>query len=129
MLRFGTDRDPPNRWGNNNNDEEENLEWRRLLRESMRDLNRRAFIADCKRGDHDNAPDRPPHDYYAFNLDDPASVYARAYAVHKCLADVRQKARKARRAVPPIEALPQAIRGCSRRFLKEYLEDWAAGRV
>jgi hypothetical protein len=102
-------------------------EWRRLLRESMRDLNRRAFIADCKRGD--NAPDRPPHDYYAFNLDDPASVFWRASAVCKCLADVRRKAWKARRALPPIEALPQAIRACSRRFLKEYLEDWAGGRV
>ncbi len=125
MLRFGTDRDPPNRWGNNYDEEEE--EWRRLLLASMRDLNRRAYTADCRKGD--NTPDRPPHDYYAFNLDDPASVYARAYAVHKCLADVRRKARDARRALPPIEALPQAIRGCSRRFLKEYLEDWAGGRV
>ena len=102
-------------------------EWRRLLRESMRDLNRRAFIADCKRGD--NAPDRPLHDYYAFNLDDPASVFWRTSAVCKCLADGRRKARDARRAVPTIEALPQAIRACSRRFLKEYLEDWAGGRV
>ena len=123
MLRFGTDCYPPNRWGN----DKEVKEWRRLLRESMRDLNRRAFIADCKRGD--NAPDRLPHDYYAFNLDDPASVNARAYAVYGCLADVRQKAREERRAVPTIEALQQAIRAFSRRFLKEYLEDWAAARV
>ena len=122
MLRFGTDCYPPNRWGN---DKEE--EWRRLLRESMRDLNRSAFIAECKI-DH-NTPDQPPHDYYAFNLDDPASVYARAYAVYRCLADVRQKARDAERALPPIEALPQAIRACPRQFLKEYLEDWAGGRV
>jgi hypothetical protein len=123
MLRFGTDCYPPNRWGN----DEEEKEWRRLLRESMHDLNRRAFIADCKI-DH-NTPYQPPHDYYAFNLDDPASVYARAYAVYRCLADVRQKARDAARALPPIEALPQAIRACPRRFLKEYLEDWAAGRI
>ncbi len=30
------------------NDEEE--EWRRLLRESMHELNRRAFTADCRAG-------------------------------------------------------------------------------
>ncbi len=93
----------------------------------MRDLNRRAFIADCKLGGDHNTRDQPPHDYYAFNPDDPASVFARAYAVHRCLADVRQKARDARRALPPIEALPQAIRGCQRQFLMEYLEDWARG--
>ena len=125
MLRFGTDCYPPNRWGNNYDAEEK--EWRRLLRESMRDLNRRAFIADCKI-DH-NTPDQPPHDYYAFNLDDPASVYERAYAVYSCIDDVRKKARAEMRAVPPIEALPQAIRACPREFLKEYLEDWAGGRV
>ena len=102
-------------------------EWRQLLHESMRDLNRRAFIADCRAGY--KTPDQTPDDYYAFNPDDPDSVYERAYAVHRCLVDVRRKARKGRRAVPTIEALPQAIRGCSRRFLKEYLEDWAAGRV
>ena len=123
MLRFGTDCYPPNRWGN----DAEEKEWRRLLRESMRDLNRRAFIADCKI-DH-NTPDQSPHDYYAFNPDDPDSVYERAYAVYSCLVDVRRKAKVEMRAVPPIEALPQAIRGCSRRFLKEYLEDWAGGRV
>ena len=33
------------------------------------------------------------------------------------------------RGVPTIEALPQAIRGCSRRLLMEYLEDWARMRV
>jgi hypothetical protein len=129
MLRFGTDykhhhqHHNNGKGNNNNNDEEEKDEWRRLLRESMHDLNRHAFIADCKI-DH-NTPDQPPHDYYTFNLDDPASVYARAYAVYRCLADVRRKATEERRAVPPIEALPQAIRGCSRGFLKEYLEDWA----
>ena len=123
MLRFGTDCYPPNRWGN----DAEEKEWRRLLRESMRDLNRRAFIADCKI-DH-NTPDQSPHDYYAFNPDDPDSVYERAYAVYSCLVDVRRKATDAKRAVPTIEALPQAIRGCSRRFLKEYLEDWARMRV
>ena len=102
-------------------------EWRRLLLASMRDLNRRAFTADCRAGY--KTPDQTPDDYYAFNLDDPASVYERAYAVHSCIDDVRRKAKAERRAVPPIEALPQAIRGCSWRFLKEYLEDWAAGRV
>ncbi len=122
MLRFGTDCYPPNRWGN----DEEEKEWRRLLRESMRE-NRRAFIADCRRGD--NAPDQPLHDYFSFDPDDSISVFWRASAVCKCLADVRQKAREERRAVPTIEALPQAIRAFSRRFLKEYLEDWAAARV
>ena len=128
MLRFDTNHKHHNHHGkgNNNNDEEEK-EWRRLLHESMCDLNRRAFTADCRAGY--KTPDQTPDDYYAFNLDDPASVYAHAYAVYRCLVDVRQKARKGRRAVPPIEALPQAIRGCSRRFLKEYLEDWAGGRV
>ena len=107
------------------NDEEE--EWRRLLRESMRDLNRRAFIADCN-GGHKTS-DQRPNDYFSFDPDDPISVFWRASAVCKCLADVRRKATDAKRAVPTIEALPQAIRGCSRRFLREYLEDWAAGRV
>ena len=125
MLRFGVNYEPHHYHDGWDPALEE--EWRRLLRESMRDLNRRAFIADCKI-DH-NTPDQPPHDYYAFNLDDPASVYERAYAVYSCIDDVRRKARTERRAVPPIEALPQAIRGCSRRFLKEYLEDWAGGRV
>jgi hypothetical protein len=93
----------------------------------MRDLNRHAFIADCKI-DH-NTPDQPQHDYYVFDPNDPDSVFARAYAVHRCLADVRKKAKDARRALPPIEVLPQAIRGCPRQFLKEYLEDWARGRA
>jgi hypothetical protein len=35
----------------------------------MCDLNRRAFIADCKIGY--NTPDQPPHDYYAFDQDNP----------------------------------------------------------
>jgi hypothetical protein len=121
MLLFGTDNYPPNRWGNDT----EEKEWRLLLHESMRDLNERAFIADCKRGD--NAPDRPPHDYFLFDPDDWISVFWRASAVCKCLEDIRTKAWRARRALPPIEALPQAIRGCSRRLLMEYLEDWARG--
>ena len=123
MLRFETNYE--NHHHSKGNDEEE--EWRRLLRKSMRDLNRRAFFADCKI-DH-NTPDQPPHDYYAFNPDDPASVYARAYAVYRCLVDIRRKAENEMRGVPPIEALPQAIRACPREFLKEYLEDWAGGRV
>ena len=69
MLRFETNYEHHHH--GKGNDEEEK-EWRRLLHESMRDLNRRAFIADCKI-DH-NTPDQPPHDYYAFNLDDPDSV-------------------------------------------------------
>jgi hypothetical protein len=121
MLRFGTNYNPPNRWGN----EAEEEEWRPLLRASMRDLNGRAFIADCKIGH--NTPDQPPHYYYAFDPDDPDSVFARAYAVRRCLVDIRQKARDAQRALPPIEALPQAIRGCPQQFLVEYLEDWARG--
>jgi hypothetical protein len=123
MLRFGTDSHPPNRWGN----DKQEKEWKRLLRASMRDLNRHAFIADCKI-DH-NSPDQPPHDYYAFDPNDPDSVFARAYAVHRCLADVRKKAKDDRRALPPIEALLQAISGCPRQFLMEYLEDWARGRA
>ena len=102
-------------------------EWRLLLLASMRDLNRRAFIADCNEGS--KTSDQLPNDYFSFDPDDPISVFWRASAVCKCLADVRRKAWNERRAVPTIEALPQAIRGCSRRFLREYLEDWAAGRV
>ncbi len=123
MLRFGTDYYPPNRWGNGKEEEE----WRQLLRDTMRDLNGRAFMADCKI-DH-NTPDQPPHNYYAFDPDNPDSVFARAYAVCKCLADIRTEARKARRALPPIEALPRAIRGCPQQLIVEYLEDWARGRA
>ncbi len=115
MLRFETNYEHHHH--GKGNDEEE--EWRRLLRESMRDLNRRAFTADCKAGY--TTPDQTPEDYYAFNLDDPASVYARACEVYRCIDDVRRKARKERRAVPTIEALPQAIRACSRCFLREYI--------
>ncbi len=89
----------------------------------MHDLNRRAFVADCKIGD--NTPDQPQHNYFLFDPDDWISVLWRASAVCKCLADIRIKARMDRRALPTIEALPQAIRGCSRRLLKEYLEAWA----
>ena len=124
MLRFDTNH-KHHHHGKGNDEEEE--EWRRLLRKSMRDLNRRAFIADCNEGY--KTPDQPPNDYFSFDPDDPISVFWRASAVCKCLADVRRKAWKERRAVPTIEALPQAIRGCSRRFLKEYIEDWAGGRV
>jgi hypothetical protein len=45
MLRFGTDYYPPNRWGK----EEEQKEWLQLLRDTMRDLNGRAFIAESMR--------------------------------------------------------------------------------
>ncbi len=95
--------------------------------ESMRDLNGRAFIADCKKGY--KTPDQPPDDYFSFDPDDWISVFWHAYAVYRCIDDVRKKARKDRRDVPTIEALPQAIRGCSRRLLMEYLEDWARGRA
>ncbi len=123
MLRFETNYEHHHH--SKGNDEEE--EWRRLLLASMRDLNRRSFIADCN--DCYKTHDQTPEDYFSFDPDDPISVFWRVSAVCKCLADVRRKARKERRAVPTIEALPQAIRGCSRRFLREYLEDWAAGRV
>jgi hypothetical protein len=122
MLRFGTNYEPHRGW-----DAAMEEEWRRLLRESMHDLNRRAFIADCKRGD--NTRDQPPHDYFSFDPDKPASVFQRAYAVYRCINDVRKKARQDKRDLPPIEALQQAIRGCSRRLLMEYLEDWARGRA
>ncbi len=87
MLRFGRDYYyPPNRWGK----EEEEEEWRQLLRDTMRDLNRSAFIADCKKGDR--TPDQPPYDYYTFNPDDWISVFWHASAVCTCLADIRTKA-------------------------------------
>ncbi len=113
MLQFGTDYYPLNRWGN----DEEEEGWRRLLRESMHDLNRRAFIADCKNGD--NTLDQPQHNYFLFNPDDMISVFWHAPAVCKCLADIRKKAWKAGRALPPIEALLQAIRGCPLRLIVE----------
>jgi hypothetical protein len=93
----------------------------------MHDLNGRAFIADCKKGD--NTLDQPPHNYFLFDPDDIKSVFRHAPAVCKCLADIRTKARKAGRALPPIEALPQAIRGCPQQLIIKYLEDWARGRV
>jgi hypothetical protein len=122
MLRFGTNYEPHRGW-----DPAMEEEWRRLLHESMRDLNRRAFIADCKKGD--NTLDQPPHDYFSFNPDDWISVFWRAYVVYRCIDDVRKKARMAKRDLPPIETLPQAIRGCSRHLLMEFLEDWARGRA
>jgi hypothetical protein len=122
MLRFGHDYQPHYGW-----DPAMEEEWRLLLSASMRDLNGRAFIADCKIGH--NTPDQPPHDYFSFNPDDWISVFWHAYAVYRCLDDVRKKARKDKRDLPPIEALPQAIRRCSRRLLMEYLEDWARGRA
>ena len=124
MLRFGCNYEPHHHHGWDPALEEE---WRRLLRESMRDLNGRAFTADCRAGY--KTPDQTPEDYFSFDPDDPISVFWRASAVCKCLADVRRKARDARRALPPIEALPQAIRACPRDFLKEYLEDWASARI
>jgi hypothetical protein len=122
MLRFGVNYEPHHGW-----DPALEEEWRRLLRKSMRDLNGRAFIADCRKGD--KTPDQTPEDYFSFDPDDPISVFWRYYAVYRCIDDVRIKARSRRRAVPTIEALPQAIRGCSRRLLMEYLEDWARMRV
>ncbi len=64
MLRFETNCEPHLGKGN---DEEE--EWRWLLRESMRDLNRRAFTADCKA--RYKTPDQTPSDYFSFDPDDP----------------------------------------------------------
>jgi hypothetical protein len=122
MLRFGTDCYPPNRWGNDKEEEE----FRLLLRESMHDLNRRAFSADCKA--RYKTPDQTQEDYFSFDPDDRQSVYRNAPAVCKCLSDMRTKAWRARRALPPIEALPQAIRGCPQQLIVEYLEAWARGR-
>ncbi len=123
MLLFGTDYEHHHH--GKGNDEEE--EWRRLLRESMRDLNRRAFTADCRKGY--KTLDQTPEDFFSFDPDDPISVFWHYYAVYRCIDDVRGKARKEKRAVPTIEALPQAIRGCSRRLLMEYFEDCARLRV
>ncbi len=103
MLPFGSHYQPHRGW-----DPEEEEEWRRLLRDTMRDMNRRVFIADCKIGDR--TPDQPPRDYYTFDPDKTASVNVHASAVHRCLVDIRKKARRTRRALPPIEALPPAIR-------------------
>jgi hypothetical protein len=85
MLRFGTDCYPPNRWGNDVEEEE----FRRLLRESMHDLNRRAFSADCKT--RYKTLDQQPEDYFSFDPDDRQSVYRNAPAVCKCLSDMRTK--------------------------------------
>jgi hypothetical protein len=122
MLRFGCNYEPHHGW-----DPAMEEEWRQLLRESMRDLNRRAFTADCKKGY--KTPDQTPEDYFSFDPDDWISVFWHYYAVYRCIDDVRQKARRDMRDVPTIEALPQAIRGCSLRLLMEYLEDWARGRA
>jgi hypothetical protein len=112
MLRFGSHYYyPHHRWDK----EEEEEEWRQLLRDTMRDLNRRAFTADCK--DCSRKPGEPLNDYYMFNPDDWVSVFWHALAVHKCLVDIRKKARSAKNALPPIEALPPAICGCARQFL------------
>ncbi len=67
MLRFGCNYKPHRGW-----DPAMEEEWRQLLRASMRDLNGRAFIADCKIGH--NTRDQPPHDYFSFNPDDWISV-------------------------------------------------------
>ncbi len=123
MLQFGRHYyQPHHRW-----DKKKEEEWRRLLRDTMCDLNRRAFKADCKDGSR--TPDQPPRDYYAFDPDDMTLVFKHVPAVHRCLVDIRQKARSAKRALPLIEALPPAIRRCTLQFLVEYLEDWERWRV
>jgi hypothetical protein len=100
--------------------------WWQLLRNAMRILNMCAHIADCNEGSR--SPGQPQLDYYGFNPYDPASVSAQTPAVCKCLDDIRKTARMARAALPPIEALPRAIRQCTRRLVVDYLEDWAALR-
>jgi hypothetical protein len=100
--------------------------WRQLLRNAMLILNMRAHIADCKEGSR--TPSQPQIDYYAFNPHDRDSVEAQAPAVIKCLDAIRQTARTAKAALPPIEALPLAIRQCTQQLIVEYLEDWANGR-
>ncbi len=88
--------------------------------------NMRSHIVDCKEGSR--TPVQPQLDYDSFDPDDPHSVDDQAPAVIKCLNDIRKTARRARAALPPIEALPPAIRQCTQQLLVEYLEDWAAGR-
>ncbi len=95
--------------------------WRQLLRNAMLILNMRAHIADCKKGSR--TPSQPQIDYYAFNPHDPDSVEEQAPAVIECLDAIRKTARKARATLPPIEALPLAIRQCTRQLIVHYLED------
>jgi hypothetical protein len=109
MLRFGTGYEPHRGWDSDPAMEEE---WRRRLRESMHDLNGRVFIADCKKGDNTVTLDQPQHYYFSFDPDDWISVFWHPYAVYRCIDDVHKKARKDKCDLPPIEALPQAIRRC-----------------
>jgi hypothetical protein len=88
--------------------------------------NMRSHIADCKEGSR--TPVQPQLDHDSFDPDDPRSVDDQAPAVIKCLNDIRKTARRARAALPPIEALPLAIRQCTQQLIVEYLEDWANGR-
>ncbi len=106
--------------------DQEEKEWRQLLRIVMRTRNMRSYIADCNEGSR--TPVQPQLDYDWFDPYDPASVSAQAPTVRKCLNDNRKTARRASAALPPIEALPLAIRQCTRQLLVHYLEDWAAGR-
>ncbi len=100
--------------------------WLQLLRNAMLILNMRAHIADCKEGSR--TPSQPQIDYYAFNPHDPDSVEEQAPAVIKCLDAIRKTARIATATLPPIDALPLAIRQCTRQLIVHYLEDWANGR-
>ncbi len=106
---------------NHHRRDQEEEAWRQLLRIVMRTRNMRAHIADCNDGSR--SPVQPQLDYDWFNPYDPASVSAQAPAVCKCLDDIRKTARMARGALPPIEALPLAIRQCTRQLLVHYLED------
>jgi hypothetical protein len=112
--------------GANHPQDQEQEAWLQLLCNAMRILNKRAHIADCNEGSR--SPCQPQLDYYEFNPYDQASVSAQAPAVCKCLDDIRKTARRARAALPPIEALPRAIRQCAPQLVVHYLEDWAAGR-
>jgi hypothetical protein len=100
--------------------------WRQLLRNAMLILNMRAHIADCKDGYR--TPSQPQKNYYAFNPHDPDSVEAQAHAVIQCLDAIRKTARTTKATLPPIDALPLAIRQCTRQLIVHYLEDWANGR-
>jgi hypothetical protein len=126
MLQNGSHHHHHDDDGANHRRDQEEEARQQLLRIAMRILNMCTHISDCNEGSR--SPVQPQLDYYGFNPYDPASVSAQAPVVCKCLDDISKTARRARVALPPIEALPLAIRQCAQQLLVHYLEDWAAGR-
>jgi hypothetical protein len=112
--------------GTNHHLDQDKEAWRQLLRNAMCILNMQAHIADCNKGSC--TPGQPQLVYYGFNPYNPASVSAQAQAVCKCLDDIRKTARMARAALPPIEALPRAIRQCTLRIVVDYLDSVKTGQ-